>query len=119
MDGFETVADIEAELRALARAFKGMKLPPLAVVFSSLASHLHSTWEREKAEIEANALSAGGIVEASRHKQAVLEFCDVYCMVYPPGDPDVPAALQGAFLNLCDALGIEQVKIGESGAANG
>ncbi len=36
---------------------------------ADLAARLEAAWKREKAEIEANALAAGGIVEASRHKQ--------------------------------------------------
>lgn len=34
-----------------------------------LADHILAAWKRERAEIEAQALSIGGIVESSRHKQ--------------------------------------------------
>lgn len=114
---FNSVADIENELRHLAKIVMGTSLQPLAVVFSSFAAHLHDAWKREKAEIEASALDAGGIVSVDRYRRAILDFCNIYCMVYPPGDPDVPVALQGAFQNFCDELGIEQVKLGESEAS--
>lgn len=45
-------------------------------------------------------------------KEEILGFCNVFTLVYPPDDRDCPAALLGAFLNMCDVLGIEQVKIG-------
>ncbi len=45
-------------------------------------------------------------------KEEILGFCNVFTLVYPPDDRDCPAALMGAFLNMRDALGIEQVKIG-------
>lgn len=48
-------------------------------------------------------------------KEEILGFCNVFTLVYPPDDKDCPAALMGAFLNMCDALGIERVKIGGEG----
>ena len=47
-----------------------------------------------------------------RLKEEILGFCNVFTLVYPPDDKDCPVILMGAFLNMCDALGIEQVKIG-------
>lgn len=37
--------------------------------FRRLLMEIETAWKREKAEVEASALAAGGIVEASRHKQ--------------------------------------------------
>lgn len=48
-------------------------------------------------------------------KEEILGFCNVFTLVYPPDDKDCPAALMGAFLNMCDTLGIERVKIGGEG----
>ena len=45
-------------------------------------------------------------------KETILGFCNIFTLVYPPDDKDCPVVLMGAFLNMCDALGIEQVKIG-------
>ncbi len=79
--------------------------------------------KRECRECRRRIIEEGGEecapVANARHRRAILEFCDVYCMVYPPGDPDVPVVLQGAFLNFCDELGIEQVKLGKSEASHG
>ena len=47
-----------------------------------------------------------------RWKEEILGFCNVFTLVYPPDDKDCPVILMGAFLNMCDTLGIEQVKIG-------
>ena len=66
---FETISDIEDELRYYAKTVMGTSLQPMAVVFSSLAAHLHFAWKREKAEIEARALEVGGVVEASRKRE--------------------------------------------------
>ena len=35
---------------------------------------------------------------------AMSDFCVVYRMVYPDGDKDVPAALEGAFENMTDVI---------------
>lgn len=54
-----------------------------------LADHILAAWKRERAEIEAQALSIGGIVESSRHTQK------------PQGNA---AALREAVVALLDAL---------------
>lgn len=51
--------------------------------------------------------------ENAAWRNAVLDFCDVFTMVYDPPFKDCPALLSGAFMELCDKLGIEQVKIGD------
>ena len=63
----ETIADIVAELRRCptSTALGCM----VSLLCNRLADRIETAWKREKAEIEASALAAGGIVEASRHKQ--------------------------------------------------
>ena len=45
-------------------------------------------------------------------KETILGFCNVFSLVYPPDDKDCPAVLMGAFLNMCNTCGIEQIKKG-------
>lgn len=80
----ETLADIVAMLRANAR---GERFDEFS--FTSLADRIEAAWKREREEIEAQALSIGGIVESSRHTQK------------PQGNA---AALREAVVALLDAL---------------
>jgi len=69
----ETLADIVAEMRKV----KGFPVPYApsgydgvwATDLIDFADRIEAAWKRERAEIEAQALSIGGIVESSRHKQ--------------------------------------------------
>ena len=61
----ETIADIVAEFREMVhQSVDGI----IAVKADVIADRIEAAWRREKAEAEAAALSAGGIVEALRHK---------------------------------------------------
>jgi len=73
----ETLADIVAEKRELAARIRASlsQVPARredelleAESLEREADRIEAAWKREKAEAEAAALSAGGIVEASRHK---------------------------------------------------
>ena len=68
----ETLADIVAEKRELAKKMRfgnpSLDEIEMAVNLEYDANRIEALWKREKAEIEALALSAGGMVEASRHK---------------------------------------------------
>ena len=66
----ETSANIVAEIRARAKAWPE---PSLVQYDERLADRLEAALKREKAEIEAEALAAGGIVEAERHKPGNTE----------------------------------------------
>ena len=59
----ETLADVVAWLRD-----PKIKNPMRKTWRDVLADRIEAAWRREKAEIEANALAVGGIVEAARHK---------------------------------------------------
>ena len=61
----ETVADIVDDMLTTARVCGDG-----AVRYDMFhyARRIEAAWKREKAEIEVSALSAGGIVEAQRHK---------------------------------------------------
>ena len=79
----ETITDIIAEKRARANEIERDVAAKMASgeiitdqyareVIADLrreADRLEAAWKREKAEVEASALAAGGMVEASRHKQ--------------------------------------------------
>ena len=65
MEKQETIADIVAQIRAA--AYIQNADTPQSVL--RLADRIEAAWKREKAEHEALALSIGGMVEASRHKQ--------------------------------------------------
>lgn len=79
----ETIADIVAFIRKcldlldneLSRKSNGeLSLSAEALLCPVLNAkaaldRIEEAWEREKAEVEASALAAGGMVEASRHKQ--------------------------------------------------
>ena len=114
----ETIADIIADMRKRFFPYaksEGSDARYVAYLgYQEFPDRIEAAWEREKVDVEASALEAGGIVAVDRYRRAIIDFCNVYCMVYPPGDPDVPVVLQGAFQNFCDELGIEQVKLGES-----
>lgn len=60
----ETIGEIVAWLRD-----PKIKNPMRKTWRDVLASRIEAAWKRERTEIEAQALSIGGIVEASRHKQ--------------------------------------------------
>lgn len=66
----ETLTDIVTGLRANARRFIGAHGVGWCEGgrIMSLADRIEAAWKREKAEIEANALAVGGVVEAARHK---------------------------------------------------
>ena len=72
MNKQETSADIIAEIRELSKSAKHCELlvtvygKPLDLYIAELADRLEAAWKREKAAIEADALAAGGLVEASR-----------------------------------------------------
>ena len=63
----ETLADVVAIMR------RGTKLPgywrscDLNKILAYHADRIEAAWKREKAEIVANALAIGGVVEAARH----------------------------------------------------
>ena len=59
----ETIGEIVAWLRD-----PKIKNPMRKTWRDVLASRIEKAWKRERTEIEAQALSIGGIVEASRHK---------------------------------------------------
>ena len=59
----ETIGEIVAWLRD-----PKIKNPMRKTWRDVLASRIEEAWKRERTEIEAQALSIGGIVEASRHK---------------------------------------------------
>lgn len=62
----DTLVDIVADFRQyVAHA----KIPPeVAETIACYLDRIEAAWKREKAEAEAAALSAGGIVEAARHQ---------------------------------------------------
>ena len=74
----ETHAAILKELRSLAKAMEMSLHPkdgwptmsgmPIFVYLADLADRIEAAAKRERAEIEANALAVGGVVEASRNK---------------------------------------------------
>lgn len=71
----EIIADIIAEKRARADEIEGATgrdanqfQRELVADLRAEADRLEAAWKREKAKIEADALAAGGIVEAERHK---------------------------------------------------
>lgn len=45
---------------------------------------------------------------------AVLNYCNVFTLVYPPNDKDCPALLAGAFEEFKEAMGIETVKCADT-----
>ena len=77
----ETLADVLAEMKSRetldgsdmgvdnfcleAGEYGGFDALPL---FKAYADRIEAAWKRERAEIEADALSVGGVVEAARHK---------------------------------------------------
>ena len=75
----ETVADVVAIVRRAAQYYEGeaeksegllresFKLS--AANYREIANLVEAAWKREKAEIEANALAVGGIVEAERKRE--------------------------------------------------
>ncbi len=69
----ETVEEIVESMR------RGTKLPgfwrscDLNKILEFHADRIEAAWKREKAEIEAAALSVGGIVEAAREREAVTD----------------------------------------------
>lgn len=65
----ETIADIAAEIRDIPGDMFDGTISMFEAEFHSYADRIEAAWEREKAEVEASALAAGGMVEASRHKQ--------------------------------------------------
>ena len=85
----ETLDDIVAWIRAVAQCYCNT---PIGDAFEGIADRIEAASKRLKEEI--------------------LGFCNVFTLVYSPGYRGCPAALLGAFLNMCDELGIEQVKIG-------
>lgn len=69
----ETMDDIVREMRNLGKLDEKStdKIPRslMGLGLRTYADRIEAAWKREKAEVEASALAAGGIVEASRHKQ--------------------------------------------------
>ena len=72
----ETIDDIVASMR------RGTKLPgywrscDLNEILKFHADRIEAAWRREKAEIEADALAAGGVVEAARHRRESVTDCN-------------------------------------------
>ena len=68
----ETSADIADEIRRAVESM-GDELPYTvsAGTMRRVADRIEAAWRREKAEIEADALAVGGIVEAAREREAV------------------------------------------------
>lgn len=94
----ETIADIVAEYR---RDYEDMKAKRLYLPTAEyLRRLLDRIEEAAKREIKA-------------WKEAVLDFCNVFTLVYPPNDGDCPAVLAGAFELFKDAMGIETVEVGK------
>lgn len=60
----DTLADIVADMRKAGALMTAAYMRDLL----NYADRIEAAWRRERAEIEANALSVGGIVEAARHK---------------------------------------------------
>jgi len=64
----ETVSDIVAQMRGCGEDGRmDMSL------WRQYADRIDEAWKREKAEIEADALAVGGIVEAARRREATAE----------------------------------------------
>lgn len=97
----ETIADILREMRDLGRLDEKStdKIPRS---FQALGLRTY-----------ADRIEAAHRREDAAWRNTVLDFCDVFTMVYEPPFKDCPALLSGAFLELCDKLGIEQVKTGD------
>lgn len=93
----ESLADIVAEMRELAADIEAGN----AVVGQTV-------WRNYADRIEAAAKR-----EIKAWKEAVLDFCNVFTLVYPPNDGDCPAVLAGAFELFKDAMGIETVEVGK------
>ena len=100
----ETLADIVAEMR------RGTKLPgywrscDLNKILKYHADRIEAAAKREKAEIEANALSVGGVVEAARHtpgnaaamRKALVELTDKVLDYLHRGLIQLPLPLEDA-----------------------
>ena len=122
----ETIADIIADMRK--RCFPYAKSEDSGaryvayLGYQEFPDRIEAAWNRERVEVREIAsttiIKESVQVANARHRRDILDFCNVYCMVYPPGDPDVPVVLQCAFQNFCDELVIEQVKLGESEASH-
>lgn len=93
----ETLADIVAEMRELAADIEAGN----AVVGQTV-------WRNYADRIEAAAKR-----EIKAWKEAVLDFCNAFTLVYPPNDGDCPVVLAGAFELFKDAMGIETVEVGK------
>ena len=93
----ETVADIVAEMRKRMKSYyysrEGRNL------MWQYSDRIEAAWKRERKAC----------------KEAVLDFCNVFTLVYPPNDGDCPAVLAGAFELLKDAIGIETIDVGKGG----
>ena len=69
MDGkHDTIQDVLRKLRACPA--NGLVGSIFKLAADSIADMIEEAWKRERAEIEANALAIGGIVEASRKKHS-------------------------------------------------
>lgn len=89
----ETLADIVAEMR-----------------YGAIPKH---QTDHELLAIYADRIEAASRREIKAWKEAVLDFCNVFTLVYPPNDGDCPAVLAGAFELFKDAMGIETVEVGK------
>ena len=102
MENNETIADIIAEMRALSNPISdGI----IAINGRSIADRLEAALEREKAAIEADALTVGGMVEASRKRvlSKTRENDNSGAVVYTNDDNGDRAELREALLR-CDAI---------------
>ena len=72
----EVDADIVAAMRSDAEAYhdawlndpnENPQADDVGRILNHYANRIEAAWKREKAEIEANALAVGGVVEAARH----------------------------------------------------
>lgn len=64
----KTISDLAAEMRTLADDIEAGRAIVGQTVWRNYADLFEAAAERERAEIEANALAVGGVIEASRNK---------------------------------------------------
>ena len=100
----ETLDDIVAWIRDVAQSYRNGTIRVNCITIEGLRVC-------DALESIANRIEAAN----KGLKEEILGFCNVFTLVYPPDDKDCPAALMGAFLNMCDTLDIERVKIGGEG----
>lgn len=113
----ETIADIVAEYRRDYEDMKAKRLYlPTAEYLRRLLDRIEAAAKRERVEVEADALSAGGLVEAMRHKpsnaaalhKAIDYLCERIAELDAMFDPSEVECLRVAFSappRNCDRFG--------------